>query len=504
MATATAPKTAVPSKFLKLDGAKWAKAPGKFLDSTGKVGWFAIEALREPLLRAPEPYLRERAADIGYVGAQILRGLRGELTPLEPFERATIVFASDFSPVEAVHLHELGAIALVAEHGSATGHTALLMRSLAVPAVVGVRGLRICRDARVAIVDGVIGRVALDPDPQELAEARARVERTAALSDDARAHRDLPSETLDGVRLTVHANAGRPGEAEHAAELGAAGIGLYRTEWLYLDRDEPPPEDEQAALYVSVAETMKGRPVVLRSFDLGGDKAARFASIEAEPNPALGLRGLRFAFAHPRLFEAQLRAILRATSHGDVRLLLPMVTGVMDLRDVKAALERCRRALEDEGEAVGDLPVGVMIETPGAALLADSLAAECDFLALGTNDLAQYTLAVDRGSRLVGHEADALHPAVLRLLAQVVEVAGRAGRSVHVCGALAADVQALPVLIGLGCRSLSVPVPEVLLVQERIRRLDAKECRELAASALTRHNAAQVRQMLRGRRPEDT
>jgi len=455
-----------------------------------------VDRMCERLADAPEAYFRERAEDVRLVGEHVLRVLTGvEARTLPSVSDPVILVASDLTPAEAAQLTQTRLLAIVTDAGSALSHTAILARALRVPAVVGCAGItRALGPGDTAIVDALQGEVILFPDEEEVAQAEARAERFTAFTGRLRDAEPGAAETADGVRVALHANVELELEVGHAKREGADGIGLYRTEFLYLDRREPPSEDEQVAVYERVARRMAPRPVTFRTFDLGADKMPH--AMRRGPNPALGLRALRVAFEQPELLVTQLRALLRAAVAGDVKVMFPMVASVSDLRRAVVLLERARSDLEAEGASYGPVSVGSMLEVPSAVLVADQLATECDFFSVGTNDLTQYTLAVDRTDPRVAHLASSLEPSVLRLLERARAVSEQSGTAISICGDLAADPVATPVLIGLGLTTLSMPTPAIPLVAEAVRRLDASTCVEVAEKALACDGAADVERMV--------
>lgn len=457
-----------------------------------------VDAMRARLLRAPEEYFRERADDVGHVGEHILGVLTGLSRTLPIISEPTILVASDLSPAEAAQLTGTHVIALVTDSGSASSHTAILARSLAVPAVVGVTDVtRHVGPGDVLIVDGLRGEVIINVDREELVQAEARADRFRAFEGRLRDIERRAARTRDGVHIALHANVELELDVAKVKAEGADGIGLYRTEFLYLDRGEPPDEGEQAELYARVARRMLPKPVTFRTFDLGADKMP--AGMRRGPNPALGLRALRLSFERPEVLVTQLRALLRAAIEGNVSVMFPMVACVTDLRRAKALLERARRDLDAEGAIYGPVRVGSMLEVPSALLTADRLAPECDFFSIGTNDLTQYTLAVDRSDPRVAHLASSLDPAVLRLIERAYAVSAAREVPISICGDLAADPVATAVLVGLGFTRLSMPMSAIPLVAEVVRRLDISECAEVAFAALDQDSAADVERLIAAR-----
>lgn len=456
-----------------------------------------VDGLKGQLRGAGSDYFRERADDIEHVAQHILRHLTGTAEIRGPIEGPSVVVARDLSPADAARLLGTEVQGLVTFFGSTTSHTAILARTLEIPAVVGVtRLLGLIDSGDTLIVDALHGEVILHPSPEEAEQARARGERYRAFTGRLRALRDTPSATRDGEAVTLLANVELPAEAALAATEGAEGIGLYRTEFLYLDRPNLPSEQEQLKVYTDVVHVMGEHPVVFRTFDLGADKLPMGDRLPRSPNPALGQRALRLSLARPELLKAQLRAILRAAAEGNVRIMFPLVTRVDELRRAKALVEECADELDREGHAHGPIKIGTMIEVPSAALMADALAVECDFFSVGTNDLIQYTLALDRGNPEVAYQAQALDPAVLKLLAATARAAKSHGIQLTMCGDMAADPVALPVVIGLGYRRLSVPVAFFGLAREIVRRLRCDQAREAAEAALELPTAADVRSLV--------
>jgi phosphoenolpyruvate-protein phosphotransferase (PTS system enzyme I) len=452
----------------------------------------AIQQLVARLRAAPEPYFRERARDIESVGQRILRTLCGAVDVSPELGPDCIFVADDLGPAEAAQLLRGQGAGLAVDFGSASSHTAILARALDVPAVVGLRG--VCEEAEpddLIIVDGFRGRVVLRPSEAELAEARERGSRYREFTKTLRDRTPHPAETRDGVSVELYANVELPKEAAGARAAGAAGIGLYRTEFLFLDRSPPPSEDEQAAVYADVARVMAPTRVVFRTFDLGGDRIHGYGS--SGMNPALGLRAVRFGLSEPAMLQCQLRALLRASVHGQVWIMFPLVSSVDELREARTLLEQAGAQLDAAGVPRGTARVGCMIEVPAAALMADALAAECDFFSVGTNDLAQYTMAVDRSDPRVARLGSPLHPALLKLLAAVAEAAQRRGIPLSLCGAMAADPVAIPVLIGLGYTQLSVDVSYVALVRAAVERIHAGHAKSVAQRLLGMSTTREVR-----------
>lgn len=434
--------------------------------------------------------LRERANDIRDVGRRVLTLLTGGAQTHLEAPAGSILIAEELSPSEAAQLDPTQVLGLCTTTGGPTGHVAILARSLGIPAICGIDPVALgLPDQAMVVVDGDRGILTRHPSDADLAQARQRIEaQTRQRAQDQEAAQK-PAMTADGFRIEVAANIRSTQEARQAVAAGAEGVGLLRSEFLFLDRATPPTEAEQAAEYGDVAQQLgPDRKLVIRTLDVGGDKPLEYLPLPPEPNPFLGMRGVRVSLDQPELFRTQLRAILRAAPLGDLHLMFPMVATLEELRAAKAILADETRAL-----ASGSVKVGVMIEVPSAALIAGALAQEADFFSIGTNDLTQYCLAMDRGHPKLAAQADALHPSVLKLISLTVEGAHRHGKWVGVCGGLASDPLALPALLGLGVDELSVSVPVIGAVKARIARLRKAECAVLALELLTLSTAAEVR-----------
>ena len=444
-----------------------------------------LEALASALLR-------ERAGDVRDVGGRVLGLLAGVTTaPLE-FAPGSILIADELTPSETASLDAGRVLGLCTTGGGPTSHAAILARALGLPAVCGVdRAALELEDGTAVLLDGTGGTLLKNPDETEVAAARAVMGRLAAQRHSERAAASEPAATTDGHRIEIAANIGTAEEAVAAVAHGAEAVGLLRSELLFLDRDTAPEEREQAEVYRAVAAALgRGRRLVIRTLDVGGDKPLAYLPLPAEQNPFLGLRGIRVSLERPDLLRSQLRAILTAAALGDIHVMFPMIATLDELRAARSILDEEQRAT---GAAVR---VGVMIEVPSAALGAEQLAREVDFFSIGTNDLTQYTLAMDRGHPKLASRADALHPAVLRLISLTVDAAHRHGKWVGVCGGMAAEPLAVPVLLGIGVDELSVPVPAIAAVKALVRRLSLRHCRDLAREVAGLSTAGEVRARL--------
>ncbi|MDE0234200.1 MAG: phosphoenolpyruvate--protein phosphotransferase [bacterium] len=446
-----------------------------------------------------DEYLAARAADVRDVGTQLLRAVLGlPLDTWDDLSAPSVLVASDFFPSETATIPPGMALGLCTEEGSPTSHIAVFARGMGLPAVVGV-DLPPLEPGTMLAFDGETGEVYIDPSLEVVDRLRGRQEEQRRSREGAAERAHEPAVTLDGVRIEVAANIGAEEDAVRAVELGAEGVGLFRTEFLFLDRTRPISEEEQYEAYRTVLQTFGDQLVVVRTLDVGGDKQVPGIEIGEELNPFLGLRGIRLTLARPEMMHAQLRALLRAGTAGRLAIMAPMVAGRAELMAFRAALEEAERSLAADGLSFStDYQVGIMIEVPSAALVASRLAPHIDFFSIGTNDLTQYTLAVDRTNREVADLADPFDPGVLRLIAETAR-AGEAHQSwVGVCGAMAGDPLAVPVLIGLGVTELSVAIPAVPAIKDRVRSLSLEECRRVAARCLEAADAQEARGLLGG------
>lgn len=447
-----------------------------------------------------DSYLSARVADIRDLGRRLLRNLTGaSYRPFQVLPRNAIILADELTPADTALLDPRQVAGIATVLGGAESHTAIMARSLGLPAVLGVPGLmRGVRSGDLAIVDGRAGKVVVNPRPEVLEDYRRQ---RAAFLRSRRALtrlRDVAAVTLDGARIQLQANIELPGEVESVLAAGAEGIGLLRSEFLFMNRDEPPDEEEQFQVLKELVSRMAGRPVTIRTLDIGGDKLARGLGVHAGANPALGLRAVRLSLARPELFEAQLAACLRASVFGPVRILIPLVATVEEMRAVREVMDRVVRRLRRTGVPMADPlpPLGVMIEVPGAALAADALAWHADFFAIGTNDLTQYTLAIDRTDETVAHLYNPLHPAVLRLIQFATEAALRARIPVCLCGEMAGDPRFAALLLGLGIRDLSMSATNIPVVKQRIRALDLVAATRRARAIMDQGDSARIAHLL--------
>jgi phosphocarrier protein FPr len=449
--------------------------------------------------RLDDEYQRARAADLRSVGEQVLARLLGIDPPKPVLEAPGVLVTADLTPADAASLDPAVTLGVLTAFGGPTSHAAVLARSIGIPAVVGAgEAILALAEGTMLAMDGESGVVRVDPSGVELEAFEARARRRREAERAARATARSPAATRDGVLIKVAANVGSPVEIPAAVEAGCDGVGLLRSEFLFMERDAMPDEDEQEAAYRASAESLGGRPLIVRTLDAGADKPLPYLAQPAEANPFLGVRGFRLSLARPELLDAQVRAVLRVAADHPVGVMFPMIANVEELLAGRAAVERAREALAGEGRRVPErLTIGVMVEVPSAALVAEHLAAEVDFFSIGTNDLTQYTLAAERGNERVAPLADAFDPSVLELIRRTASAGAARGLWTSVCGELAADPLAASLLIGLGVRELSMSPPAIPRVKAAVRETDLAHAEDLAREALSLPSAGAVRDLLR-------
>ena len=446
------------------------------------------------LAKLQDPYLSERSQDITDVARRIVQNLTGKAHPgLSAVQTRHLLVAHHLTPSDTASLNRDLALGFATDVGSKTSHTAILARSLGIPAVSGLHGVeKLFQTGDDILLDGYRGLVVLNPLPATLQEYEAFSHQRARVESDLGELRETASTTRDGHHITLAANLEFADDLPLHKLSGAEGVGLYRTEVFFFNRDSLPTEDEQFENYRRIAAELHPQKIIIRTLDVGGDKPLDCLPLPAESNPFLGLRGVRLCLEHGDLFKTQLRAILRASAGGNVRLMYPMVTSPGEVRQANALLEECRQELRAEGLAFDErLEIGVMIEVPAAALCAEQIARDVQFFSIGTNDLVQYTLAVDRLNESVAPLYEPTHPAVLRLIKRVVQAAHAAGIWVGVCGEMASDIVLVPLLLGLGVDELSAAALLVPRIKRAVQTLDLDTCRELAARALDQDSAAE-------------
>jgi len=447
-----------------------------------------------------DEYLRSRKTDLDYIEQRILRNLLGKGTEsLSQIKEEVIIVAHDLSPADTAQMAKDKITAFVTDMGGKTSHTAIMARSLEIPAVVGSEtGTHYINTGDTLIVDGVTGVVVVNPSPEIVQEYQDRVRSRQKIERELFQYRDLPAETLDGYRVNLLANIELVGEIPSVLEHGAEGIGLYRTEYLYLNRKDLPSEEEHFQAYRTVVEGITPCPAVIRTLDIGGDKFISHLDLAEEMNPAMGLRAIRFSLKERDIFKVQLRAMLRASAYGKVKMLLPMISGVSEIREVKKILNEVRLSLTAERVPYDPkIEIGIMMEVPSAATIADILAKEVDFFSIGTNDLIQYTLAIDRVNEYVTHLYEPLHPAILRLVKQMVKAAHNAGIKVAMCGEMAGEPLYVPILVGLELDELSMNVFSIFGVKKILRAYTLRECTELVDASLQLSTPEEIEGLVR-------
>jgi len=426
-------------------------------------------------------YMKARAADIVDISNRLIRILQGVSLPdLSNLEEPAVIVARDLLPSQTLQMDKSKILAFVTAEGSTVSHASILARSLNIPAVTGLGDqISELKPGRIVLVDGHAGTVIVDPEPRLITEAANAFEQAQTELRGLKAFRDQPTVTRDGCKVTLAANIARPSDVSMVLENGGEGIGLFRSEFLFMESAVPPDEETQYQAYHSVLKRMGTRPVIVRTLDIGADKTVPYLNLPREENPALGYRAIRLCLDRPEFFKVQLRALLRASVHGNLHIMFPMIVSVRELRAAKQLLAECKQELREKGIPVaGTIPVGIMIETPAAALLSDELAPECDFFSVGTNDLLQYTLAADRMNSKVAQTFADGQKAVLRLIHLAAMSAAKHGIWCGVCGEAAADPELIPALLALGVRELSVSPSSILQVRRQVCSLDLSSIRD--------------------------
>ncbi|EHV5304535.1 phosphoenolpyruvate--protein phosphotransferase [Staphylococcus pseudintermedius] len=432
-------------------------------------------------------YMKERAADIRDVAKRVLAHILGvELPNPSIIDESVIIVAHDLTPSDTAQLNKQYVQGFVTNIGGRTSHSAIMSRSLEIPAVVGTKSIsESVQQGDMVIVDGLTGDVIVNPSDDEIKAYQHKRESFFADRESLKQLRDEPSKTLDGHEVELAANIGTPNDLEGVHNNGAEGIGLYRTEFLYMGRDNMPTEDEQFEAYKKVLESMEGKRVVVRTLDIGGDKELPYLNLPEEMNPFLGYRAIRLCLDQPEIFRPQLRALLRASAYGKLNIMFPMVATIQEFRDAKALLLEEKENLKQEGvEVSDDIELGIMVEIPATAALADVFAKEVDFFSIGTNDLIQYTMAADRMSERVSYLYQPYNPSILRLIKQVIDASHQEGKWTGMCGEMAGDETAIPLLIGLGLDEFSMSATSILKARRQIKDLSRTEMVQLADRAL--------------------
>ncbi|ABE48419.1 MULTISPECIES: phosphoenolpyruvate--protein phosphotransferase [Methylobacillus] len=446
-----------------------------------------------------DEYLRERKQDVVQVVERIIKALLGHPSAaVRPEESAQILVAYDVSPADAIQFKHHQFAAFITDVGGATSHTAILARSLGIPSIVALHRARdLIRDGELIIVDGNHGIVIVNPDKDTLAEYRLRQEAWELEQQKLKRLKLTKAVTLDGVEVELHANIEVPSDVAKAKAVGATGIGLYRTEFLFMNRREMPDEEEQFAAYRTVAEMMKGMPVTIRTLDLGADKQMNPDAARSCTNPALGLRAIRLCLSEPQIFLTQLRAILRASHYGKIKILIPMLSSLLELRQTVSLLERAKDSLREQNIPFDDgIMLGGMIEIPAAAINAEAFARELDFLSIGTNDLIQYSLAIDRTDDAVSHLYKPSHPAVLKLIEITIKAGNKLGKPVSVCGEMAGELHFTRLLLGLGLRQFSMHPSHLLTIKRQVLQTELQSIVAMARKVMNTYDIDKIEPLL--------
>ena len=453
-----------------------------------------IETFANIFLGMEDPYMRERGADIKDIGDRLMRNMLG-MNPrgLSHISGEVVLVAQDLAPSDTASLDKNVVKGIVTAAGGPTSHAAIMARTLEIPAVMGVGDIESFVDGDKAVVLGTDGIVEINPSDADWAEY---TNQAAAFQEELKRLREsanLEATTTDGHYVELFGNIGKAKDAKNALTMGAQGIGLYRTEFLYMENDELPAEDVQFEEYKKVAQDMKGKPVIIRTMDIGGDKELKCLDLPSEMNPFLGYRAIRISLNRPDIFKVQLRALLRASAFGDIHIMYPMIASVEEVKQANAMLDECKEELTAEGKEFNkDIKVGIMIEVPAAAVISPILAKYVDFFSIGTNDLCQYTLAVDRMNEAIGSLYQPLHPGVLRLIKHVIDASHEQGKFTGMCGELASDPVATMILLGLGLDEFSMTASSIPLIKNILRSVSKAECEEVANKALTMDTAEEI------------
>lgn len=453
-----------------------------------------IETFANIFLGMEDPYMRERGADIKDIGDRLMRNMLG-MNPrgLSHISGEVILVAQDLAPSDTASLDKNVVKGIVTAAGGPTSHAAIMARTLEIPAVMGVGDIESFVDGDKAVVLGTDGIVEMNPSDADWDEY---TNQAAAFQEELKRLREsanLEATTTDGHHVELFGNIGKAKDAKNALTMGAQGIGLYRTEFLYMENDELPAEDVQFEEYKKVAQDMKGKPVIIRTMDIGGDKELKCLDLPSEMNPFLGYRAIRISLNRPDIFKVQLRALLRASAFGDIHIMYPMIASVEEVKQANAMLDECKEELTAEGKEFNkDIKVGIMIEVPAAAVISPILAKYVDFFSIGTNDLCQYTLAVDRMNEAIGSLYQPLHPGVLRLIKHVIDASHEQGKFTGMCGELASDPVATMILLGLGLDEFSMTASSIPLIKNILRSVSKAECEEVANKALTMDMAEEI------------
>ena len=458
-----------------------------------------INEYREMISQLDDPYLRERAADLQDIGKRWLKNLLGiRIKDLSDLEPNTVVVTYDLTPSDTAQLDLENCVGFLTEVGGKTAHSAIMARSLELPAVVGIKGvLNEVKEGETVIMDGEEGELFLDPSPELIAEYVAKKEKLAAEKEELKKLISEEAVTTDGRKVDIWGNIGSPNDVDAVIASGATGIGLYRTEFLFMNSDHFPTEEEQYEAYKVVVQKMQGKPVTIRTMDIGGDKELPYLDLPKEMNPFLGYRAIRISLENKDMFKTQLKAILRASHYGQIKIMYPMISSVNEIRKANEILEECKNELDEIGQLFDrNIKVGIMVETPSTAIIAYKFAKEVDFFSIGTNDLTQYFLAVDRGNEMVSALYNSFNPAVLEAIQKVIDAAHNAGISVSMCGEFAGDKKATKLLLGMGLDSFSMSASSTLQVKKIIRSSSYAEAQKYRDIILQQDTPAEVLEKL--------
>ncbi|CAI0693879.1 phosphoenolpyruvate-protein phosphotransferase PtsI [Serratia ficaria] len=462
------------------------------LASADAAAYTVIEGQAKALEELDDEYLKERAADVRDIGKRLLQNILGmPIVDLSSIQDEVILVATDLTPSETAQLNLDKVLGFITDLGGRTSHTSIMARSLELPAIVGTSDVtKQVKNDDYLILDAVNNKIYVNPTADVIDQLKAAQNQYVTEKNDLAKLKDLPAITLDGHQVEVCANIGTVRDVAGAERNGAEGVGLYRTEFLFMDRDSLPTEDEQFQAYKAVAEAMGSQAVIVRTMDIGGDKDLPYMNLPKEENPFLGWRAIRIAMDRREILHAQLRAILRASAFGKLRIMFPMIISVEEVRDLKGEIETLKAQLREEGKAFDEtIEVGVMVETPAAAVIAHHLAKEVDFFSIGTNDLTQYTLAVDRGNELISHLYNPMSPSVLGLIKQVIDASHAEGKWTGMCGELAGDERATLLLLGMGLDEFSMSAISIPRIKKIIRNTNFEDVKALAAQALAQPTA---------------
>lgn len=441
-----------------------------------------------------DDYMKERAADIRDIGHRLIMNLLGkEILSLMTLKEPVIIAAHDITPSDTAQMNKEKVLGFLTEIGGRTSHSAIMARTLEIPAILGLEDITDkLKNGDLVCFDGEEGVLVVDPDEETLTKYQKKAQEQEQMKKLLAEYKDKETRTSDGHRVELAANIGNPKDAQAANKNGAEGVGLYRTEFLYMDRDDLPSEEEQYEAYRSVLEQMGDRPVVIRTLDIGGDKKLPYLPLPEEMNPFLGYRAVRICLDQTDLFKTQLRALLRASVHGNLKIMYPMISSLEEVRQANAILEECKKELDSKGIAYAKFEVGIMIEIPSAAITADLIAPEVDFFSIGTNDLIQYTCAVDRMNQKISDLYDPFHPAVLRLIRQVIEAAHKSGIWCGMCGETAGNKRLIPIYLGMGLDEFSMSSGSILKARKQIADLSLSKAQEILADVLKLGTAQEI------------